>query len=175
MRPIPSIASTLLLLAIGCVAPIIAAEPATHEAEHESAHGGCLNAIGTCENGHAEVKIEGTTLRLWFVGGGTATKTSVRVPDASITLSAADPTGGATQSIVLTAKPLVLAQEKAGDCSYFEGSAPWLAGLKTLHATGTTTFRGALAKLVIDWPAGFDPDDEPAATPAPGAAPAAKP
>ena len=26
---------------------------------HEAVHGGCLNVIGSCENGHAEVKLDG--------------------------------------------------------------------------------------------------------------------
>ena len=41
-----------------------------------------------------EIKIEGEVLRLWFVGGGTQTTKSVRVPDASITLTVDDPAGG---------------------------------------------------------------------------------
>ncbi|MCE5324665.1 hypothetical protein LLG46_15325 [bacterium] len=127
-----------------------------HQHKHAAAHGGSLNAIVACENGHAEVKLEGDTLQLWFVGGGTDTTKSVRVPDKSITIQVTTADGAKT--LVLKPKPLDLAGEKIGDCSYFEGNAPWLGGLKTFSANGQITFRGKKMPLKIEYPNGYDPD-----------------
>jgi hypothetical protein len=101
-----------------------------------------LNAIGKCETGHAEVKVEGDLLRLWFVGGGNDTAKAVRVPD---------------KEIVLAVK---IAGEKEGDCSCFEGRAEWLAGVKEFEASGTATFKGNKEELKIDYPHGYDPDHD---------------
>jgi hypothetical protein len=54
---------------------------------HKTAHGGCLNVIGTCANGHAEVRVEGDILKLWFVGGENDTDRAVRVPDREVALT----------------------------------------------------------------------------------------
>jgi hypothetical protein len=152
-------------LLLGLLASPANAEEATHG--HIAVHGGCLNEIGGCENGHAEVKIEGTRLRMWLVGGGNNTTTAMRVPDASIALAITIGTGQPPRTLVLAAKPLILAEETIGACSYFEANADWLAGVAALKATGSVQFNGKKADLVIEWPHGFDPDhDVPAATPA---------
>ena len=127
------------------------------EAKHKSAHGGCLNALGSCENGHAEVKLEGETLKLWFVGGGTDTEKAVRVPDKQIGIDVT-PSGSKTKTVFLKAKPNELAEEKEGDCSHFEGSAPWLKGVWKFKAEGVATFKGKAQKIVIEYPNGYDPD-----------------
>jgi hypothetical protein len=126
---------------------------------HTAAHGGCLNELGACENGHAEVKIEGTRLRLWLVGGGQDTTKAVPIADPSITLTTKAANGQPSHILVLLAKPLVLGDETVGHCSYFEGEAAWLNGLTDLEATGTITFKGAKTDLIIDWPHGYDHDD----------------
>jgi len=124
--------------------------------EHKTAHGGSLNAIVTCENGHAEVILEGAKLRLWFVGGGTDTTKSVRVTDPSFTLNIK--VGSTIKSLTLAAKPLELAGEKIGDCSYFEGSMPELKNAKEFTADGNVTFKGRKMPIRIEYPKGYDPD-----------------
>jgi len=132
------------------------AKRTAHEHEHKSAHGGVLNAIVTCENGHAEVKLDGAKLRLWFVGGGADTNKSVRVPDKSIKLEVN--LNGKTRSLQLAPKPLELAGEKTGDSSHFEGSAEWLKGVRSFEASGTINFKGTPTALRIEYPKGYDPD-----------------
>ena len=127
--------------------------------EHTAAHGGCLNALGACENGHAEVKLEGGTLKLWFVGGGTDTKKAVRVPDKELALSVPLAGASAPKPLILKAAPNELAEEKEGDCSHFEGTADWLNGAKKFTATGTVTFKGRQQEIRVEYPAGYDPDD----------------
>ena len=126
--------------------------------EHKAAHGGCLNALGACEIGHAEVKIEGDVLRLWFVGGGTDTEKAVRIPDKEITLTVTLEGEKTAKSLLLKAKPNELAEEKEGDCSRFEGNADWLKGVKKFVGTGTATFKGKKQDIRIEYPAGYDPD-----------------
>ncbi len=133
---------------------------ADHEHGHVAAHGGCLNVIGSCETGHAEVKIENGTLKCWFVGGGNDTAKAVRVPDKEITLTVAGEEGSEPKTIVLSARPIELAEEKVGDCSYFEGSADWLKNIKDIEATGEVTFKGKKQTFKIDYPHGYDPDHE---------------
>ncbi len=128
--------------------------------EHKAAHGGCLNALGACENGHAEVKLEGGRLKLWFVGGGTDTEKAVRVPDKEIALSVTLAGAPAAKPLLLKAAPNELAEEKEGDCSHFEGAADWLNGAKKFTATGTVTFKGRKQAIRIEYPAGYDPDDD---------------
>ena len=149
------------LLSVGCERKPAAAPPAKaeeHHAEHKAFHGGCLNAINSCDNGHAEVRVDGDVLTLWFVGGGNDTGQSVRVPDAEITLAIKTADGAPEKSIVLKAKPNALAEEKVGDCATFEGQAEWLKGIKEFHATGSVTFKGKKENLRIDYPDGYDPD-----------------
>lgn len=150
------IQSILLSMIIAVTSSYTAEESDGH---HTAAHGGCLNELGACENGHAEVKVEGTTFCLWFVGGGTETTKAVRVPDTSITLTTKAENGQAARTLVLNAKPLVLAEEKLGDCSYFEGSADWLKDIKQFSATGSVNFKGVVTPLFIGWPVGVDPDE----------------
>lgn len=127
-----------------------------YEGKHKAVHGGSLNAIVTCENGHAEVKLDGDRLQLWFVGGGSDTGRSVRVPDRSIKLRMKTTNGAKT--LILNPKPLDLAGEKIGDCSYFEGAAPWLQGLAQFTGEGQITFKDKKTPLKIEYPKGYDPD-----------------
>jgi len=129
------------------------------EAGHEAHHGGCLNAIELCAVGHAEVKVEGGTLRCWLVGGENETGKSVRVPDTEIRLTV-KLESGEEKPLVLAAKPIAVADEKVGDCSYFEGAADWLKDAAKFQATGTVHFKGQVRKIEIRFPEGFDPDDD---------------
>jgi hypothetical protein len=110
-----------------------------------------------CENGHAEIKLEAGTLRCWFVGGGQDTNRSVRISDEKIILQI-KPAGSEIRSVTLAARPIALAEEKVGDCSYFEGQAPWLAGVTTFTATATVNFKGKPTPLRVEYPEGYDPD-----------------
>ena len=96
---------------------------AAGEVHHKAYHDGCLNAVVTCENGHAEVKLEGDLIRCWFVNGGNDTGRSVPIGETSISLSVTSDRFNGTRGIVLYAKPLSLAGETMGSCSYFEGQA----------------------------------------------------
>jgi hypothetical protein len=156
-----------LLAAAVLLSALVGSLPAADEPHgHVAVHGGCLNEIGACENGHAEVKMDGARLRMWLVGGGSNTTSAIRVVDSSITLSITVP-GQPARSLVLAAKPLILAEETVGNCSYFEAGADWLAGVAAWKATGAMMFNGKKADLVIEYPHGFDPDHDAApATPA---------
>jgi len=127
------------------------------EAKHEAHHAGCLNAIETCAVGHAEVKLEGDVMKVWFVGGENQTDKAIRVSDKQIVL-AVTPAGGQEKSLTLDAKPNELAEEKVGDCSYFEGKANWLAGVKKFTATGKVNHTGKERPIKIEYPEGYDPD-----------------
>jgi hypothetical protein len=127
---------------------------------HKAAHDGCLNVIGECETGHAEVKVEGDVLRLWFVGGGSDTGRAVRVPEKEIVLNVKIDGQKESGSLALKAKPNQLAEEKEGDCSCFEGRADWLKGVKGFEAEGRVTFKGKPETLKIDYPHGHDPGHE---------------
>jgi len=124
---------------------------------HKAPHGGSLNAIGSCENGHVEVKVTDDKLEAWFVGGGQDTNRSVRLKVSEITLSVKLP-DGRTEKLVLKADPLGLALEKVGDCSHFTAKADWLKRTKEFEATGEVEFKGKPAKLIIQYPGGYDPD-----------------
>lgn len=127
-----------------------------HKGEHKAVHGGSLNAIVTCENGHAEVKLDRDKLQMWFVGGGPNTDKSVRIPDTSVKLRVK--TDNVNKTLILKPVPLELAGEKVGDCSCFEGTASWLKGLAKFDADGQITFRGKKMPLKIEYPKGYDPD-----------------
>lgn len=127
-----------------------------HEHGHKSVHGGSMNAIITCENGHAEVKLENGKLCLWFVGGGSDTAKSVRIPDPSVKLDVK--TANTTKTLSLAAKPLELAGEKVGDCSYFESQVSGLNSTDEFTANGQVTFKGKKVPLIIEYPRGYDPD-----------------
>lgn len=133
------------------------------EEKHAAHHGGCLNAIETCAVGHAEVKLEGDTLRVWFVGGENETDKAVRVSDKQITL-AVTPDGSPEKTVTLEAKPSELAEEQVGDCSYFEGQADWLFGVKKFSASGKVNLKAKERPVKIEYPAGYDPDDMPEKT-----------
>lgn len=147
--------------ATGVIPP--SATPARAESEpakrgHTSAHGGALNAIGSCEIGHAEAKVEGDTLTVWFVGGAPSTGRAVPVPDHSLALRVTAPGGGKPQRLVLQPRPLELAGERVGGCSRFTARSPWLEQAKQWTATGTVRFKGQQRPLRIEYPGGYDPD-----------------
>jgi hypothetical protein len=126
---------------------------------HEAHHGGCLNAIGKCEIAHIEVKVEGNVMKCWFVGGGHDTDRAVRIPDREVILSVK--LGENTEKkLILQPKPIELAEEKVGDCSYFEGRADWLSSVKKFKAFGKATVKGKVRDVEIHYPAGYDPDHE---------------
>lgn len=125
---------------------------------HKAAHGGCLNVIGSCGNGHAEVKVEEDVLKLWFVGGENDTDKAVRVPDKEIALTVKVEGEKGPRTVTLKCKPNQLLEEKEGDCSSFEGQADWLKTAKDFEATGSVTFKGKQQELKIDYPHGYDPD-----------------
>ena len=170
IKYLPTLAVASLFALLVCVAgcrtpqtvvtpPPVPAASAKQEAGHVPRHGGCLNAVVTCENGHAETKVEGDTLRCWFVGGGTETDKAVRIGDTSITLTVTPAGGGAPLALTLQPKPLKLAEESVGQCSYFEGRAPWLAGMTAFIAKGTLKqYKGQAMPLRIEYPKGYDPD-----------------
>lgn len=127
------------------------------EPEHVAYHGGCLNAMVACENGHAEIRLEGGKLKCWFVGGGQDTNRSVRIPDKKIVLQIKT-TSVEIRNLTLEARPIELAEEKVGNCSYFEGQAPWLAGLTKFTATAMVNFKGKQTPMRVEYPGGYDPD-----------------
>jgi hypothetical protein len=129
------------------------------EDKHEAHHGGCLNAIETCAVGHAEVKLEGNVLKVWFVGGENETDKAVRVSDTQIVLTVR-PDGGQEKPLTLDARPNALAEEKVGDCSYFEAKAGWLAGIKRFTASGKVNLKGKQRPIKIEYPNGYDPDEQ---------------
>ena len=134
--------------------------PMEEKGEHKTAHGGCLNAIGTCENGHAEVKVADDVLKLWFVGGGSDTWKAVRITDKEINLSVSLNGEKEQKTLLLKAKPNELAEEKEGDCSSFEGKAECVKDTKKFTATATINFKGKKQELRIEVPNGYDPDDD---------------
>jgi len=132
---------------------------AEKEGEHKAWHHGSLNAICTCENGHAEVRIDGDTLKLWLVGGGSDTNKAVRIPDKKIVLEITlNGSKTPVEKLTLTAKPNELAEENIGDCSQFEGKADWLRRAKLFVGTATIHFKGKSQTLRIEYPNGYDPD-----------------
>jgi hypothetical protein len=154
--------ATILALAGGCGQdrPAGKAKP-EGQGGHKAAHGGCLNVIGACAVGHAEVRVEGDALKLWFVGGENDTGRAVRVPDTEIVLAVKVDGEKEARSLTLKAKPNQLLEEKAGDCSCFEGQADWLTGVKAFEAIGSVNHKGKKQALRIEYPRGYDPDDEP--------------
>jgi hypothetical protein len=128
------------------------------KAEHEAHHGGCLNAIGSCETGHVEVTVDGDTLTCWFVGGENNTDKSVRVPDKEITLAIKN--SNQTTTLTLAPSPIELAGETSGDCSRFIGRADWLKTTKEFEGSCKVDFKGQLMDVLIRYPQGYDPDHE---------------
>lgn len=130
---------------------------AQHEHSHEVHHGGTLNAIESCEIGHAEVRLHEDTIELWFVGGGADTGRAVTISDPFVTLEVTLP-DGRKEILRLETSPLELAGEKVGDCSHFVGKAEWLKGIENFKARGEVDFRGAKRQLIIEYPQGYDPE-----------------
>ncbi len=129
-----------------------------HEHGHKAAHGGCLNALGTCENGHAEVRLTDGTLEVWFVGGGSDTEKAVPIADSAFTLHVTPEQATAPRPLELAAHPSELSEEKVGACSHFVGEAEWLKGVTAFTATGEVTFRGRKQDVRVEYPKGYDPD-----------------
>lgn len=129
------------------------------EHHHEAHHGGCLNAVAKCEIAHVEVKVSGDVMKCWFVGGGHDTDKAVRIPDREIILSVKSG-NNEEKKLVLKARPIELAEEKIGDCSFFEGKADWLSSLKEFEAYGKATVKGKIRDIEIHYPEGYDPDHE---------------
>ena len=129
-----------------------------HHHEHTAAHGGCLNAIGTCDNGHCEARLDDGILMVWFVGGGSDTAKAVRVPNTAINLVVTIPGDANYRAVTLAAFPDELAEEKEGACSRFKAGADWLKGVTAFTATGLVNFKGVRWELRIEYPAGYDPD-----------------
>jgi hypothetical protein len=154
-----SIAGTLAALVFGCGKDGLH-DQEDHTGEHKAVHGGSLNALGTCENGHAEVKVEGDIMKLWFVGGGSDTDKSVRVPDKEFMLTVTPKGGKGTKTLMLKAKPIEIAEETVGSCSHFEGQGDWLRGVYEFMATGSVSFKGRAQAIRVEYPAGYDPDDD---------------
>ena len=148
----------------GANAPVIETGGEEHGEHHEEGHhghkahhGGCLNVVGSCEIGHAEVRLDDGRLELWFVGGGNDTGSAVKVAAEKISLKVLLP-GNEEKELELAASPLRLAGESIGDCSHFVGEAEWLRDIEEFHAEGGVDFRGGRRELIIEWPEGYDPE-----------------
>jgi hypothetical protein len=122
---------------------------------HKAHHGGILNVIGK-ELAHVEVRIQEDILEAWFVGGGQDTGRSVQIKAAEIPLTINIPSQG-QKNLVLKADPLKLAGEKMGYCSHFVARAEWLKEVKEFEAKGSVVIKGVKEKLIIQYPAGYDP------------------
>ena len=116
---------------------------------HEAAHEGVLNVIGE-EIGHAEIRLSGDLVEVWFVGGGNDTHRAVPIKADSIKLTV-------EKELVLNAAPLVLAGESKGNCSHFTARAGWLGAMEEFTAHGDITFKGREFELLIHYPHGYDP------------------
>jgi hypothetical protein len=141
-----------IVIAWGCLGEAAAAEE--HHG-HKAHHGGVLNVIGK-ELAHIEVLIREDTLEAWFVGGGQDTGRSVQINAAEIPLTINIPSRG-QRKLVLKADPLKLAGEKMGYCSHFVARADWLKEVKEFEAKGSVVIKGVKEKLIIQYPAGYDP------------------
>ena len=123
-----------------------------HKHGHTAAHGGSLYEVEACRTGHVEVKRDGDTITLWFVGGHSSTDRAVRVPDSEITLTITIAGSTEARPLAFAPQPIELAGETAGDCSRFTATAPWLANATAFTASGTVTFKGRRRELAIDYP-----------------------
>jgi hypothetical protein len=151
-------AAIVLLTGLAVYYQRCAVESKKIEAHHEAHHGGCLNAIGSCETGHAEVRVDGDILTCWFVGGENFTDRAVRIPDKEIIVTVKDAKG--ERLIRLVPSPIELAGEKEGDCSRFTGKADWLSAVKEFEGTCKVNFKGRLMDVIIRYPDGYDPDHQ---------------
>lgn len=116
---------------------------------HEAYHGGVLNVIGD-EAGHAEIRLSGDLVELWFVGGGNDTHRAVPIKSDMVRLTV-------EKELVLDATPLALAGESEGNCSHFSTRAGWLAEMNEFTAHGRVQFKGQEFDLLIRYPDGYDP------------------
>ncbi len=124
---------------------------------HVAPHGGALSAIEGCGLGHVEAKVEGSTLTLWFLDGGSATSRSVPVDEARFPLSLVGPDGKRFELTMLP-DPMRLAGETGTRCSRFVARSSALEGLSRFRAFGWVRFKGKMRALRIDYPQGYDPD-----------------
>jgi hypothetical protein len=90
------------------------------------------------------------------VGGGQDTGRSVQINAAKIPLTINIPSRG-QKNLVLKADPLKLAGEKIGYCSHFIACADWVKEVKEFEAKGSVVIKGVKEKLIIQYPAGYDP------------------
>ena len=116
---------------------------------HDAHHGGVLNVIGE-EVGHAEIRIVGDVVELWFVGGGNDTHRAVPIKADKVKLMV-------EKELILDAAPLVLAGESADNCSHFTAQAHWLVAMEEFSAHGRVLFKGQEYELHIHYPHGYDP------------------
>lgn len=116
---------------------------------HEAHHGGVLNVIGE-EAGHAELRITGDVVELWFVGGGNDTHRAAPIKADRVKLTV-------EKELVLDAAPLALAGEGEGACSHFTAHCDWLGAMGEFVAHGQVRFKGQDFELVIHYPQGYDP------------------
>ena len=116
---------------------------------HEAAHGGVLNVIGE-EVGHAEIRLTGDLVEVWFVGGGNDTDRAVPVKAHDIRLTV-------EKELLLEAAPLVLAGESEDNCSHFTTNCEWLGAMDEFEAHGHVLFKGQEMELIIHYPEGYDP------------------
>jgi hypothetical protein len=116
---------------------------------HEAAHGGVLNVIGN-EVGHAELRLTGDLVELWFVGGGNDTNRAVPIQADTVKLTV-------EKDLVLEAAPLVLAGEKKGTCSHYTARAEWLSAMGDFTAHGRVLFKGQEFDLFLRYPEGYHP------------------
>jgi len=111
----------------------------------------------SCEFGHAEVKVTGETIEIWFVGGGNETSKAVRIKDNDIKLEIAVDGIKDKKEVILKADPIVLAEESFGDCSHFAGSDKSLnVNSLKFKANAKVNFKGNLMDLKIAYPEGID-------------------
>ncbi len=126
-----------------------------HHHHHKAFHGGKLFEIGSCENGHCEMKInENGTVDLWLVGGGNNTGTSIRTSAEEIKFKCKLKKGLKNDEfdLILKASPIELAEESIGDCSHFTGHHEKLAGKNDgFFANGKIYFKGQNTKIEIDY------------------------
>jgi hypothetical protein len=146
------IVSFALLAAAACFAE--------ERCAHAPPHGGSFNVVGSCETGHAEAKLDGSTLKVWFTGSCCELKKPVRLPCKEIKLQVELKGVAGQKELILKAKPLALSGEKEGASSFFEGSAPWLSGAKEFVASAKLKFQGSDVDFKIVWPEGNDKDDD---------------
>ncbi len=126
-----------------------------HGHHHKAFHDGKLFEIGSCENGHCEIKLnEDGMVELWLVGGGNNTGASIRTSAEEIKFKCKLKNGLKNDEfdLILKAAPIELAEESIGDCSHFTGHHEKLAGKNIrFFANGKIYFKGKNIKVEIDY------------------------